>query len=127
MDHARERLRLVAEWLPQAEKGLQARLATYKAFQEAAEVASDLVAMAMVDHGRPSKDDYSNFEAVAGLGLCDGALVPSLREATGPRNRLVHQYDGIETRRALDAMRRLLPALSSFLEGVTRWLRSSRA
>jgi len=85
------------------------------------------VAMAMVDSGRPAKDDDSNFEGAAAMGLCDAALVPSLREATGLRNRLVHQYDGVETRRALEAMRRLLPALSAFPAGVTRWLTSSRA
>jgi uncharacterized protein YutE (UPF0331/DUF86 family) len=122
-DHARDRAALVASWMDAATKDIQARLATYKAFQEAAEALGDLVAMALVDAGRAPKDDHANLEAAARAGIVPVALVAPLHEATGLRNRLVHEYERVDTPRALASTARLLPAVMAGVEEVERWMR----
>lgn len=127
IDHAGERLGMVREWLGHASKGAMARLATYKAFQEAAEAAADLAAMALVDSGKPARDDHTNFVLAAKLGVCPEALARPLTEATGLRNVLIHEYDGIEVERALEGIGRLTPAIEAFLTEVERWLSRPKA
>ena len=122
VDHARDRLARVDEWWAGATKSLQAQLATYHAFQEAAEASADLAAMIVVDLGQPSRDDRNNFALAANLGVLPPALVAPLQEATGLRNRLLHEYDGVDTPTALASIQRLRPAVGAFLEEVTRWL-----
>lgn len=125
--HARERLGLVAAWSSSAAKDVQARLASYKAFQEAAEALGDILGMALIDAGHTPKDDYTNLDAVVAAGILAPSLAPPLREVTGLRNRLVHEYEGIDTMRALEAMRRLAPSLHAAFGEVERWLRSQNA
>lgn len=120
--HAHRRLAQVEAWLGDARKDERSALATFKAFQEAAEAAADLAAMACVDAGRPARDDYANFARLAELGVVPVAIVKPLEEATGLRNRLVHEYDGVDPPRAFEAIARLAPAIASFLREVESWL-----
>lgn len=113
---------MAREWVGQASKGAMARLATYKAFQEAAEAAADLAAMALVDSGKPARDDYANFDLAARAGICAEGLAAPLAESTGLRNVLIHEYDGIDVDRALAGIDRLAPAIEAFLTEVERWL-----
>lgn len=120
--HARRRLAQVDAWLADARKDERSALATFKAFQEAAEAAADLAAMSCVDAGRPARDDYANFARAAEQGVFTIALVKPLEEATGLRNRLVHEYDGVDPPRALEAIARLAPGIASFLQEVESWV-----
>lgn len=122
VDHARARLALVDEWLDAASKSTQAELATYHAFQVAAEASADLAAMMVVDAGQPSRDDRANFGLLVTAGSIPHALLAPLQEATSLRNRIVHEYDGVQPRLALASIRRLRPALGAFLDEVTRWI-----
>jgi uncharacterized protein YutE (UPF0331/DUF86 family) len=123
IDHARDRLGLMDEWREAAGKDIKSRLAAYKAFQEAAEAVGDLLAMALIDLGRTPKDDHANVEDAARAGVVPAAFVGPLHEATGLRNRLVHEYERLDTPRALASTVRLLPVLEATLEEVERWMR----
>lgn len=124
IDHARERLDLVDAWGAKAAGELHWRLATYKAFQEAAEALADILAMAVVDSGRPAKDDYKNISLAADRGIIDDAWLGPLGEATGLRNRLVHEYETLDDSIALTSMGDLIEPMRSALEEVEAWLNS---
>lgn len=122
--HADEALGDVEAWLPEAGTDRKSRRAVYKAFQEACEAAADLAAMVAVDSGVSAKDDYLNFDEARKAGLDIERELSDLKEATGLRNRIVHEYNGLDDKVALEAMADLAPALRSFLEAVEAWLTS---
>lgn len=124
LDHARDRLALVAAWSPKAREGTHWRLATYKAFQEAAEALADLIAMATVDTGHAAKDDYRNLDLAADEGVIDPDRVEDLAETTGLRNRLVHEYETMDDEIALTSIQELSEPLEGALAEVEGWLRS---
>lgn len=91
----------------------------YKAFQEACEAVSDRAAMVVVDAGMTAKDDYLNLDATVKAGLAIGPALDDLKAATGLRNRLVHEYNGLDDAIALEAIQQLAPAL--LLREVETW------
>lgn len=126
LEHADRRLTQAAEWRAEAEGREAVRLGRYKAFQEAVEAVTDLAAMMLVDQGHGVHDDYRNLEVLADLGVVSRSLLPALTRATGLRNRLVHEYNGLDARKADEGMDRSSAALREFLEGVERWLTSMK-
>lgn len=99
------------------------RLAVYKAMQEAAEAAMDIVAMILKDEGKLPKDDYTNVEEIFELEVIDKSTKEALNEANGLRNRLVHEYNMLSDDVALESIQCLLEPLDTFLEAVKRWMR----
>lgn len=71
-----ERLADVSEWVAGAEimSDKRTRLAVYKAFQELAEAAFDVVAMACKDSKLVPKDDYANIDALREKHILDERL-----------------------------------------------------
>lgn len=124
--HGLERLAQVSDWLPRGGADPMARLATYKAFQEAAEAAADLAAMMRVDSGETPKDDRTNIAALAMHGDIPHDLADPLQLATGLRNRLVHEYEKLDDGIALRSIASLAPSLTTFLQGVDAWVASKR-
>lgn len=124
--HARERLGQVAEWIARASTEPMARLATYKAFQEASEAAADLAAMMRVDSGDTPQDDRANFGALAERGEVARDAAARLQEATGLRNRLVHEYERLDDTVALRSIALLAPSVAAFLQEVDEWVASKR-
>lgn len=124
IDHARERLENVSEWSPRARQELHWKLATYKAFQESAEAISDLLAMAVVDSGHAAKDDYRNIDQAVSLDVISEQHADILTQATGLRNRLVHEYETLDDEIALVSMEELVGPMRRSLEEVTGWLKS---
>lgn len=112
--------------MPEAARGAMPRLATYKAFQEAAEACADVAAMMRVDTGDVPKDDRTNFAALGERHVISASLVPMLQEATGLRNRLVHEYEKLDDAIALASVARLAGALTAFIVEVEAWLASRR-
>jgi uncharacterized protein YutE (UPF0331/DUF86 family) len=49
-----------------------------------------------------------------------------MKSANGLRNRLVHEYDGVNDHIAYAAMQRLMPRLRRFSEEVLIWLNADR-
>lgn len=97
------------------------RLAVYKAFQELVEAVGDICAMHAVDTGKVVGDDHENIEKGAG-SLYDGELSNDLKSSNGFRNRLIHEYNGLDHKIAYDSIRDLLPALKRFGEEVEKWI-----
>jgi len=99
----------------------KSRLAVYKAAQEAIEAACDIVAMSLKDEGYPPKDDYNNIQKWG--ELVDARISECLKIANGLRNRLVHHYNGMDDKLALESITDLIPCLEDFVEVVKSWLK----
>lgn len=126
IDHARERLGLARDWSRKARGETHWRLATYKAYQEAAEALADLLAMAVVDTGHAAKDDYRNLDLAARESVIEEARVDPLAEATGLRKRLVQEYETMDDELALSSLETLLDPMEEALEEVETWLTSKK-
>ena len=98
------------------------RKAMYKEFQEAVEAAADICALTRRSLDSSAQDDYSNVDYLVERGIVPAGLGQSLKEANGLRNRLVHEYDGINDRIAYTSIARLTEALREFSGVILAWL-----
>jgi len=98
------------------------RKAMYKEFQEAIEAAADICALVRRSLDSSAQDDYSNVDYLVEREIIPADLGRSLKEANGLRNRLVHEYDGINDRMAYISIARLIEALREFPGVILRWL-----
>ncbi len=115
----------IAEWAQDIEDFLsdrKTRLATYKAFQEAVEAATDISAMIIKDEGEIPKDDYTNLGILQDRKIISYELKKALVEANGLRNRVVHEYNGLIEEMAFNSIMRLLDYLKDFAEVAEKWL-----
>ena len=124
-----ERLGDIEGWvkglaLKQFTEDKKTRLATYKAFQEAVEACADICAMMLKDSRLLVTDDYTNIEKLASKGIITTAIADALKEANGLRNRLIHEYNGLNTGIAFESLTSLIPKLRMFCKGVETWLNS---
>jgi len=119
--HMEERIGDILSWINEAEEDKKSRLAVYKAAQEAVEAACDLVAMFLKDSGYPPKDDYTNLQKWG--ELMDEKLSDCLKVANGLRNRLVHHYNGLNDKLALESIAEIVPCLQEFIRVMERWLK----
>jgi len=119
--HIEERVGDILNWIEEAKVDKKSRLAVYKAAQEAVEAACDLVAMFLRDSGVPPKDDYTNFQKWG--EMVDKNISECLKVANGLRNRLVHRYNGLDDRIALNSIEEIIPCLQEFVKVMKSWLR----
>lgn len=98
-------------------------LAVYKAYQEMIESFTDIFAMMLKDMGELVKDDYSNIETLRSKGLIDENQEGLMKEANGLRNRLVHEYNGLERKVAIESIRRINQDLENIIEEIRIWLK----
>jgi uncharacterized protein YutE (UPF0331/DUF86 family) len=98
------------------------RLAVYKALQEISEACMDLIAMMLRDNDKIPEDDYTNINKTVKSGLLPNELKPSLDDLNGLRNRIVHEYNGLDDKIAFDAMSGILPGVKKFVEVVEKWI-----
>lgn len=117
------RIKEIGEWKKFALKKEKDRLATYKAFQEVSEACMDIVAMMVKDIKKLPEDDYVNIEKLARENIIDEKLKEVLEEANGLRNRIVHEYNGLNNEIALGSMEHILPRIENFLKVVDLWLK----
>lgn len=127
----RERKSDIEDWLQgmtfeffQSDK--KTTLAVYKAFQEAVESAMDICSMLLKDSKKTVKDDYENIKKLEEMKTIPPELAASLTEANGLRNRLVHEYNGLETKTAFESLKELLPRLGDFGREVEKWLEKQK-
>jgi len=99
------------------------RKAIYKEFQECVEIVFDLVSMIARDEGFFIEDDYTNLERIKEKIGIDEKTALLLKKAKGLRNVLVHEYDGIIDELAFDSIKKFLPAIKKFHEGVLEWIK----
>lgn len=113
----------ISEWKEFALEREKEKLATYKAFEEVVEASMDLVAMIVRDIKKIPQDDYSNIERLEEEGMIEKGIGEGLKEANGLRNRIVHEYNGLDERIALDSMEKILPKIEKFSDVVKGWLK----
>ncbi|MDY6789314.1 MAG: HepT-like ribonuclease domain-containing protein [Candidatus Nanohaloarchaea archaeon] len=127
IDKLKERVKDTENWIQDGinslQKNTERRLAIYKAFQEAVEAMADICAMYLSDSDRVVRDDAENIEKSSGK-LFSKELQTSLIEANGLRNRLIHEYNGLENSIALESIDRLLESLEKFTEEVKEWIKN---
>jgi uncharacterized protein YutE (UPF0331/DUF86 family) len=120
-----QNIRDIKEWASSEEVFLEdrkTRLATYKAFQEAVEAITDIVAMMVKDLGEIPKDDYTNLEIIHNKNIISSELKKAIKEANGLRNRVVHEYNGIVDEVAYASIMSLLEYIEEFTRVTEKWL-----
>ena len=123
LSHISHRQEQVGDWLGRVGREDDVYiLATYKAFQEMAEAAMDIIAMIVRDCDETPKDDYANIDFVVRKGIIKPKTADVLRQANGLRNRLVHAYNGLDERRAHSSIVELLNHFEEFCDAVSAWL-----
>jgi uncharacterized protein YutE (UPF0331/DUF86 family) len=123
LEKMEQRVGEIREWINSARRSERDKLATYKAFQEVSEASMDVVAMMVKDMKMIPEDDYINIEKLAGKGIIDEKLKEVLEEANGLRNRIVHEYNGLDQELALNSIEDILSGIDGFLTAVNSWLR----
>jgi len=121
IDHIRERVSDISEWIGDASREKKAKLAVYKAAQEIVEAVCDIIAMSLKDEKHIPKDDYTNIERWGEIFM-KSEIAECLKTANGLRNRLVHHYNGINDKLALDSILEVIPCVEEFIETVKKWL-----
>ncbi len=110
----------ISEWMD--EKDEKSILAIYKAYQELIEAFTDIFAMMLKDMDSVVEDDYSNIEKLRVEGLLNEEQSALMKQANGLRNRLVHEYNGIERETALRSMTHIDQQLEGILEEIEGWI-----
>lgn len=100
-------------------------LAVYKAFQELVESLTDILAMIIKDMKQIVEDDYSNIEKLSEKGLFSKEQESLLKEANGLRNRLVHEYNGLERKTAIHSIEEINDDLDQILEDIRKWMKEN--
>jgi len=95
----------------------------YHAAQLSIEVISDICVMMVKDSQLIPKDNYTNFETLYSEGILSNELLDALKELNGLRNRIVHDYNGIIDKIAVESIINNLPKMKSFQEVVKSWLK----
>jgi len=104
---------------------LQKQYGIYHAFQIGIEIITDLVSMIVKDVKLIPKDDYSNINIIKNKKIVSEDLAAKLREANGLRNRIVHDYNGLDNEIAYNVLRNLIKYFQEFKVKAKEWLKKN--
>lgn len=105
---------------------LYERKAAERLLQETIEAALDINAHLIAEHaGTVPEDYYGGFLALAALHVVPEPLAQRLAPSAGLRNRLVHEYEGIDDAKVLAAIGMILDLYPQFVEAVEAFLTRS--
>lgn len=104
---------------------LQKQYGIYHAFQIGIEIITDLVSMIVKDVKLIPKDDYSNINTIKNKKIVIADLAAKLREANGLRNRIVHDYNGLDNEIAYNRLLNLLEYFQEFKVKTKEWLKKN--
>jgi len=104
---------------------LQKQYGIYHAFQIGIEIITDLVSMIVKDVKLIPKDDYSNINILKNKKIVSEDLAAKLREANGLRNRIVHDYNGLDNEIAYDRLTNLIKYFQEFKVKAKEWLKKN--
>ena len=104
---------------------LQKQYGIYHAFQIGIEIITDLVSMIVKDIKLIPKDDYSNINIIKNKKIVSADLAAKLREANGLRNRIVHDYNGLDNEIAYNRLTNLLEYFQEFKVKTKEWLKKN--
>ncbi len=97
----------------------------YHAFQILLEIITDVIAMIVKDSNTIPKDDYSNVDILKNKNIISSSLATKVQEANGLRNRIVHDYNGLDDNIAYKSILECIQSLKQFNEEARGWLRKS--
>jgi uncharacterized protein YutE (UPF0331/DUF86 family) len=78
----------------------------------------DVIAMLLKDLGRDVGDDYQNIEKLVDIGQIPSTLGNNLKKCNGLRNILVHKYNGVDEKIALESYEEVKDTLHDLIETV---------
>lgn len=118
MDHIVRSL----ESIPDEPKGELEICGIFYKLHTSIDSAMDLAAMLLRDLGRKVEDDYKNIGSLEETGALKPDLAQKLRKCNGLRNYLVHRYDRLDEKLALDSVDDVKKTLYEFVEIVEGYL-----
>ena len=127
LDLIERRLDEVFEWKVLFLSDEKSKLASYKAFQEIVEASMDIIAMIIKDENLVPKDDYSNIDIAEENKLLSNDLCTQLRDMNGLRNRIIHEYNDLSDKTALESIDNFLPEVTKFMEQIEKWLKKKNS
>ena len=130
LGHIAESLRALAPLadlsLDEYRRRLYERKAAERLLHEAIEAALDINAHILAGHGGAVPEDYySGFLALAALGVLSQELAEQLAPSAGLRNRLVHEYEGLDDERVRAAMATILDRYPRYVRAIETFLTRS--
>ncbi len=104
-------------------RDLYKRKATERLLQELIEAAIDINTHLLVASGHGTPDDYyQSFIRAAEVGIISHDLAEKLAPSAGLRNRLVHEYDGIEHSMILKSVAITLDLYPKYVQEISKAL-----
>jgi len=104
-------------------RDLYKRKATERLLQELIEAAIDINVHMIIESGHPAPDDYyQSFIRAGEIGIIPSELAEKLAPSAGLRNRLVHEYNGIEHSMILKAVAMALELYPRYVREVSKAL-----
>lgn len=102
---------------------LKEQFSIFHAYQVILEAVTDLTAMVVKDIGMIPKDDYMNFDLLAENKIISKNMANYLKQANGLRNRIVHNYNGLNENITLKSIKKYYKYFEEFKDELDKWLR----
>ncbi len=104
---------------------LERQFAIYHAYQIIVEIITDLAAMAVKDLKILPKDDYININVLAENNVISKTLATKIKDANGLRNRIVHNYNGLDDEIAYKSILNTINDLEKYMEAIISWIKKN--
>ncbi len=91
-------------------------------FQNLAELISDLGSMILKDSGVIVKDSYTNYQNLHNKSIITKSTHEILKKVNGLRNRVAHEYIGLNYNMAWEAMEEFVGKLDTIRGELHQWL-----
>ncbi|KKK45267.1 hypothetical protein LCGC14_1166120 [marine sediment metagenome] len=125
-------LKLLKEWSEEIdvstflnETSAERQFAIYHAFQIILEIVGDIAAMLVRDLQLVPKDDYTNVEYLKKKNIITTDLAKYVKDANGLRNRIVHNYNGLDDQLAYKGILNLIKEITNFVVVIKQWLKNN--
>jgi len=102
---------------------LKEQFSIYHAFQIISELIADFAAMIVKDLNKIPKNDYFNLDLLVEQKLISNEAANDLKKANGLRNRIVHNYNGIDDNIAFKGIKEGINTFNKFEEALEDWLK----
>ena len=104
---------------------LEKQFAIYHAYQIIVEIITDLAAMAVKDLKIIPKDDYININILAENKIISKTLATKIKDANGLRNRIVHNYNGLDDEIAYKSILTTINDIEKYMEAIIIWIKKN--
>ena len=87
------------------------------------EALTDISAMTVKDLNKLAKNNYENLSELQSQGIITNKIKNSLYKLVGLRNRIAHDYNGLDDKLALKSFEENIPSIQIFIEGLKQWIK----